>query len=132
MNFTYKTMIQMFRKLIISTAFFAIQRFLISKITYTPLKTYLDSLITPASTVADILTDENPANNEQLKAFWEANHKQLIIDDIELAKKIVADKIINADLRETLLRLLNAITIDDLKQQTRGIEGDFLEIDSVN
>ena len=62
----------MFRKLIISTAFFAIQRFFISKINYTPLKVYLDSLINPAQEIADILTDENPANGEQLKAFWEA------------------------------------------------------------
>jgi hypothetical protein len=104
----------MFRKLIISTAFFAIQKFLISKITYAPLKAYLDSLINPASEIADILTDANPANGDQLKAFWEANHKDLIVQDIDLAKKIVSDKVTNVDLRDTILRLLNAITEGDL------------------
>jgi hypothetical protein len=114
----------MFRKLIISTAFFAIQKFLISKTTYAPLRAYLNSLITPASTIADILTDENPLNVEQLKAFWEKHKEVLIQQDIALAKQIVSDKVKNVDLRDTILRLLDAITEDDLTPISHEIGGD--------
>jgi len=103
----------MFRKLLISTAFMAIQRLLIDKIKYEPLKAYLQSLITPAQTITDLLTDANPDNVAQLKAFWEEHHVELIKQDIELAKKIISERVTNADVRELILSMLNGIEIRD-------------------
>jgi len=110
----------MFRKLLITTAFAAIQRLLIDKIKYEPLKAYLQSLITPAQTITDLLTDANPDNVGQLKAFWEQHHVELIKQDIELAKKIVADRVTNADVRELILSMLNGIEVRDTIPLTSG------------
>jgi hypothetical protein len=99
----------MFRKTIINAAFAAIRRFLIDRITFEPLKQAFQKLLNPASDVADILTDKNPNNREQLEQFWNEHKHELAADGLDVAVAIVKAKVKDPDVRDLIIGLLESI-----------------------
>ena len=111
----------MFRKTIISAAFALIQRFLIDRIEVPALKTYLQSLLNPSKQVADILTDANPNNKEQLEAFWNENKLRILgpaVDGAIEAVIIAAQtRLKDPQIRDLVIELLR-----EIQRETPGIQ----------
>lgn len=99
----------MFRKAIINALFSALQSFLIDKITVEPLKNYILSLLAPAKKVADLLTDSNPNNGEQLMTFWLEHQKELLNLSIEALKNLIRAKVKDPVLLALILSALDEI-----------------------
>ncbi len=99
----------MFLKTIITAAFALIQKFLIDKIDYEPLKQYFLNQIEPAKNVAELLTDKNPDNKAQLAAFWEENKSTLVAANLDFAIMIIEDKVKDPLLRDIIVSLLQSI-----------------------
>jgi len=79
----------MFRITIINLALSLIDRFLIQKIKYSILRTYLQVNLNTIRDVTDVLTDENPKNNEQLAQLWEDKKESLINTSLDSAAAII-------------------------------------------
>lgn len=66
-----KKFIDVLRLPLINLGFRAIERWLIEKINFVPLKQLLKQNLDLMVEIVDKLTDKDPNNNEQLKAVWE-------------------------------------------------------------
>lgn len=99
----------MFKKVAIMAAFYLLDRLLINRITFEPLRLFFRNLLNPAKTVADILTNENPNNADELKAFWEKNQLQLLDNTLETAKGIINVKVKDEVLKTAILAILDEI-----------------------
>ena len=99
----------MLKKTIITAAFALLQKFLIDKITFEPLRSFFAAQITPAVAVADLLTDSNPNNNEQLKAFWDKYQAELAHNSIGFAIGIVSEKVKDEDIKRIVIELLKSL-----------------------
>jgi catalase len=99
----------MFKNVIISSAFALIQKYLIDKITFEPLRSFFQAQITPAIAVADLLTDSNPNNNEQLRAFWDRYQSELQTNSISFAIGIVREKVKDEDIKKNIIDLLSSL-----------------------
>jgi hypothetical protein len=92
-HFFYTKTYHMFRLTLISLALGLIERFLIAKINYSPLRLYLTSNIGLVGNVADILTDEDPENDEQLEDLWEKNKGKLVNSSLDTAAQIILNEV---------------------------------------
>jgi dihydrofolate reductase len=99
----------MFKKIAIMAAFYMLDRLLINRITFEPLRLFFRNLLSPAKNVADILTNENPNNAEEMKAFWEKNQMQLLDNSLETAKSIINVKVKDEILRTAILAILDEL-----------------------
>lgn len=99
----------MFKRVTIMAAFFIIDKFLINRIAFQPLQDFFRRLVYPAKQVADILTDENPANTEQMKAFWEKQQLEILDNTLETAKNIIRTKVKDETLKLALVAILDEI-----------------------
>lgn len=99
----------MFLKAIITAAFALIQKYLIDKIDYEPLKQYFMNQIEPAKNVAELLTDKDPNNKAQLAAFWEENKSSLVAANLDFAIMIIEDKVKDPVLRDLIVTLIKSI-----------------------
>ncbi len=108
-------LIAMFRKLTIMLAFAAIQKFLISRVTFLPLKKWFEQLINPAQDVADLLTDRNPNNAEQRRQFWEQNQDRLTDGSLETAIEIIRLKVPDETIRDLIIEMLKEVINDGVQ-----------------
>lgn len=99
----------MFKNVIIASAFALIQKFLIDKITFEPLRSFFSVQITPAIAVSNLLTDSNPNNTEQLKEFWEKYQDELAHNSIAFAIGIVKEKVKDEDIKKIVIDLLSSL-----------------------
>lgn len=99
----------MFRKPIINLAFKLIDSFLINRITYPPVRIYLERSIAPLKQVANIFTDKNPENEGQLKELWADQRDSILDTQMDLAEEIIADKIKNQETKSAFLEILAAL-----------------------
>lgn len=99
----------MLRKAAIQAAFAVIQKFLISKIDFEPLRGFFERLINPAEKVADLLTDSNPNNSEQFKQFWSENRNLLLENSLDTAIAIAKTRIRDESIRNLVVALLESL-----------------------
>jgi transposase-like protein len=99
----------MFKKVAIMSAFFLLDRLLIQKINYEPAKNFFKTLLNPARQMADVMTDSDPNNTEQIKQVLENNKLALADLGLETAKRIVADKVKDETLKMAVLAILDEI-----------------------
>lgn len=107
----------MFVSPLINLAFNLLDRYLISKITFAPLREYVQGRYALLKSVADVLTDKNPNNNEQLQKVWE-NYDEIELDaSLETAARIIEirmkDKNLAADLALVLRTIKEADILDN-------------------
>lgn len=110
----------MFRRTLISAAIKILDTFLVSKITYAPAKVYVKENYDRLKRVADILTDKNPDNQQQLRELWETEKLDLISDTIALKKEIISKEIRDEVIKEALLDLIE--TIEKTLQEQLALE----------
>ena len=102
---------------LIKIGFAAIEKWLVTKINFLPLRSLLESNLNLMSEVADKLTDADPNNAEQLKAVWEEYKdiaKDSIIENtIESIRKLVKDQ----DESDFIIDSLVALLTDEKDKQ---------------
>lgn len=99
----------MFQTLLINSLFRLLDSFLISKITYAPLKKFAENQISPLKKIVGIFADKNPDNDAQLKEFWEANKKAIISQNLDSAIETIKLEVKKEDVRNAIVDLLEGI-----------------------
>lgn len=107
----------MIPNLVLNAVFTLMDKYVISKITYSPLREYFESLVAPLKKVAILLIDSNPNNNEQLKEFWESNKATLINLNIDTAIFIIEREVKDEILRDVIITLLEVA-----RQQEKAVK----------
>lgn len=79
----------MFKKIFIFFALRLLKSQLLDKIEYDPIKGYVQATYDRMTKVAEVITDANPEDQEQLKALWETEKPQFIVDSLDTAIEIV-------------------------------------------
>lgn len=118
----------MFRRTLISAAIKILDTFLVSKITYAPAKVYVKENYDRLKNVADILTDGNPDNQQQLQELWETEKLDLISDTITLKKEIITKEVQDKVIKEALIDLIE--TIEKTLQEQLALENPQIEEDN--
>lgn len=101
------------RNLLINFAVKVLKKYLAKKISYTPLREYVEGQIEKLKFVINVLTDKDPDNKEQLKQLWNLHKKNIADDSLEFAASIVLDKIKDKDIAEEVSELILSLRGDD-------------------
>lgn len=109
----------MFKRLLINTALNLLKKHLLDKITYAPLSDYVAGVYRQLKSIADLVTDNNPDDKEQLAELWEREKKNILGGTIDAAQGVISIEVSNPAIREQLLDALEA-----LEQSLKG-EGNF-------
>lgn len=102
----------MFKTVLIRAAFSILDKLLIKKINFEPLRKFFDGTLGKAKNVAEILTDKNPQNEAQLAEFWRANQAQILDESFDLAKEVILKKMKTGWLKDALEGIFEAIDND--------------------
>lgn len=87
--------------------FFAAVTEEVKKIKNKALQNFVEQKLEPVREIADLFTDDDKNNRQQLKDWWEANKERLVDDHIILAADIIAGmKKVNAHTRAILVQQL--------------------------
>lgn len=82
-----------FRKYLLSFAFSIINSELIEKVPFEPLQDYIRELLHPLEEITNAVTDKNPNDRQQLAEIWEKWDEPTLDKTLEMAAKIVEQKI---------------------------------------
>lgn len=99
----------MFKKILIQFALRLLKSQLLDKINYAPLTAFLNPTYSRLQKVADIVTDSNPQDGEQLKELWEAEKGRFISDTLDSAIAVIRQEVKNEELAEIVIDLLETI-----------------------
>lgn len=102
----------MFKRLLIQFALRLLKSQLLDKITYAPAAAFIGPAYERLEKVADIVTDKNPEDGEQLKALWEQEKHKFIFDTLESAKLIIQQEVKDQTIAKIVLELLETIQED--------------------
>lgn len=112
----------MFKRILIFAALRLIKSQLLDKIGYEPLKAYVSGTYSRLEKVATVVTDNNPDDQAQLKALWEAEKTSFIVETLDAAEGIITVEVDNSVIRDILLETLEAI---EAEQRQAGAGGQF-------
>ena len=104
----------MFQNQFISLALTLIDKYLVSKITYAPLREHVQGLYALLGEVADALTDKDPNNVEQLKEVWEKHDEPTLDGSLLTAAKIIELRVKDEELATVLSGVLRVIAAEEL------------------
>lgn len=96
----------------LSIAFGLIQKYLVGKITYLPLREWVSKAAMRFEEIAGLMTDGNKDNATQLKNWWEANKHDIADDSVETAIRIVEERVKDSDAKEIVLKILRSLDAD--------------------
>lgn len=99
----------MFKRILIQFALRLLKSQLLDKISYAPLAGFIGPSYARLEKVADIVTDSNPADGDQLKDLWEAEKGRFISDTLEAAKVVIRQEVKNEELADIVIDLLETI-----------------------
>lgn len=99
----------MFRNAGINLAFKLINMFLISKITNEPLKKFTEAQIEPLKDVADVLTDKNPNDADQLDEVWDEHKEQFVKDSTQVIREIIIMSVDDEEKEGVLLEIVDLL-----------------------
>lgn len=98
----------MLRKLSISVLLAGIG-IAINRIKYDPLKNWFKAMKAPLKEIADVMTDKDPDNAEQMREVWEQHGEIITNRSVFALKTIAGDKIKNPEVLEYVLDTLEII-----------------------
>lgn len=96
-------------RILINTALTVIDKLVLGKIQYTPVQVLTASTFGNLRQVAVIVTDNDPDNSTQLKAYFQANKKKLAGESIVVLRALVEEEVDNLVAREILEGMLKEI-----------------------
>lgn len=88
------------------------EKYLLRKIQFAPLRSFFDATLGKAQEVAEILTDKNPQNEAQLAEFWRQNQALLLDQSIDLTREIIRAKAKEGWEKDAILALLDILDKD--------------------
>lgn len=104
----------MFRKSLIDLAFRLLNSYLVDQITFEPLRSYVQGRYALLKSIAGVLTDKNPNNNEQLQQVWE-NYDEIELDaSLETAARIIELRMKDKTVAKELALILRTIAEVDI------------------
>lgn len=99
----------MFKRILILFALRLLKSQLLDKIDYAPTKAFVGSSFRRLEKVADVLTDNNPADGEQLAVLWEAEKHQFVSDTLDTAIEVVKTEVHDPVVSGLVVDLLGSI-----------------------
>lgn len=101
------------RLAVIALAMRLLDRHLIHRINFEPLKIWLSAQLKLVNDVVDKLTDKDPDNKAQLAAVWEEHKTTLVDNSLDATKASIAVLVKNPLLAEEICLLLDAAIDED-------------------
>ncbi len=99
----------MFKKIFIFFALRLLKSQLLDKIEYAPVKGYVQATYDRMTKVAEVVTDADPQDQEQLKALWEQEKHQFVVDTLDSAIEIVQAEVHDETASAIIIDLLREI-----------------------
>ena len=98
-----------------------IMRVLVDPIKYLPAKAYIERRQKDLSDVVDIFADNDPQDEDQLKALWEDRDEEVLDDSLLFAAQIIRDKVKDEFAAQQLALILEEIAKAQLLDQKETI-----------
>ena len=95
--------------ILVNFALGILKRLVLDKIQYAPVATFTTSTFVRLKDVAEIVTDNEPDNSAQLKAYFEREKLKLASEAVGTAKAIVEAEFKNEIAKELVVELLQQV-----------------------
>lgn len=106
----------LFKKATIRFVFSILEKELLQKINFEPARLFVQKLHDDYAKIKEILLDNDPNDQEQLKWFWQENQDELVGDTIEGVIAAVQHLIVNKDDAQQVIDLLNVKLLEQKEE----------------